>query len=438
MQKDEPAPHLLISQFHGSQSTQNLEALVHDTSPELAEVLKNPAVLRTYRLGSPPLVRFFTDHIRELLELAFKDDCKKLTICAFKILTMPGNTLIAPLLEIARFGEYALEILSLPPPQLNERLISRLASVTLTVLASEYEDSLSYCNFVFHLLRHCENIGVFGLFCTIASAQALDRVQKWLIEIGFADYVIRELSTAVTNGATVRETALLRLVAETAVNPRIFAAFNDRRVVAALNVDVDSDWMFENARWGAINAICSAENPSANDFGALAVKAHGVITKRTDSIHEYHATCVAFLVKFVGVRNDLFDEELVKAVLGLTLQFRECSLFQLEVRKFVRASFKVDVIRRRVVTHFVHVMIVEAQIREHGSIAWLSRAVLEDIWIASQSNRALHDEVRSVHGYREFVAQKLKPYIALRESDYGGEAQQVSFWDSLLSVRVLF
>ena len=149
MQGEEAAPHLLISRFHASQSTQNLESLVQETTPELAEVLKNPAVLRAYRLGSKNLVRFFSEHIRELLELAFCDDCKKITICAFKILTMSNGFLTEPLLETARFGEYALEILSLPPPRLSERLISRLCSVTLAILVSGYENSLSYCSFVF-------------------------------------------------------------------------------------------------------------------------------------------------------------------------------------------------------------------------------------------------------------------------------------------------
>ena len=435
MQGEEAAPHLLISRFHTSQSTQNLESLVRDTTPELADVLKNPAVLRAYRLGSKNLVQFFSEHIRELLELAFRDDCKKITICAFKILTMSNGFLTEPLLETARFGEFALEILSLPPPRLSERLISRLCSVTLAILVSGYENSLSYCSFVFHLLRHCENLGVFEFFCSIASDEDLDHVQKWLIEIGFADYVIRELSSSVTSGATEKETSLLRLVAQTAVNTRIIEAFQDKRVISALNVEVSGNWQFDNARWGAINAICTDANP--NDFGALAVKAHGILTTHTDKIHEYHATCLAFLVKFMSIRKDLFDEELVKAVLGLTLQFRECSLFQLQVRRFVRASLAINVIRQRVIKHFVHVMIVEAQIREHGSISWTSRAILEDIWRETQSNRTLHDEVRAIDGYREFIKHKLKPYIQLRETDYGGEAQP-SFWDSLLSVRVLF
>jgi len=167
------------------------------------------------------------------------------------------------------------------------------------------------------------------------------------------------------------------------------------------------------------------------------VSAHGLLTAGTRRIREFHASCLSFLVNFVDWRPDLFDDDLVKSVLGLMLQFSGCSLFHVEVIRFVRASLGVSVVRQRILRHFGHVMLVETQFREHGVIPIAAFAVHEDLWRASQRNADLRGELLAIDGYSEFIDGKLIPYVALRDEAYGGDVH-TSFLDVLLSGRLIF
>jgi len=220
--------------FRVSPSSESLEAIVRGAAPELVDVLHDPALPRAFRRGSPAIMQFLEDHIRELVERSFADDCRRSTICGIRIISLNNSPLVGPLLLVGRFREFAVELLSGP---VSERLVGRLCEVTRAVLCSAFEKSLEHCGYILGLVRHSENLGVLDLFWAIASSVELGRVQDWLSDVGYAAYVTRELSAFAAAGSFEKTTSLLRLICATSANWKIQSAFQSASTVEALSVD---------------------------------------------------------------------------------------------------------------------------------------------------------------------------------------------------------
>lgn len=396
----------------------------------LVAVVDNPIVMKTWRFGSQPLVRFLGDNIDALMKMAFTEKLGKTALSSFRILAAGDSRIVIPLLVDAKFGEFAMKVLRKNRKK-RDIIISRIAEVTMGILNSGVHDVLGFCAYISRLLRHCTIPSVFELFSQIAVLKHNEHVRRWLVDVGFGAFVFRGLSKARAKGDDDNAVALLKLIRVSAESESLLESIRAACVIDLMSSDMSANWEVENARWNAIRIVYGESGHA--EVSRLAVCAHGVLERPTSRLHEYHATCLAFLTEMMEARTDLFDECLVESVLGLMLQFPSCSFFHVEVRRFVKLATRVDVVRKRVIKKFGHVLVVEAEIREHGAIAMMACAIIDDWYKQARGNQKLQMELAEVNDFDRFVAECLVPRMRVLDREYGGVSTG-SLWKTITSV----
>jgi hypothetical protein len=392
--------------------------LLQKSATSLPYLLKVPEVLRLYRTESGVLIYYLIENIRELLEIAMQENRTKITMTAYRLLALGKLRLIPPLLESGRFGEFAARLLSSPDRMLSTSVIGRLCGITLTVMAAHDPSYFEHCRFAFQLLRFADNPAVVDLFSSLSAASAgSEKLHRWLVDSHYAEVLAHELAD-LGEANQLRILGLTRLVGEAAESPILRAAMASPLVIEVLTAPGDHSWLVENGRWQAACSLCSAD--TYRKFLNFAVRAHQTLQQADGRIHQFHASALCLLTKLIHMRGDLFDEDLVRCVLGIVLQFPGNSIFQAAVKDFVIASLGVEVIMTRVLRFFVPILLVEYEIHEHGVLPMFAFAILEEIASIAASNPAVEKVVAVVDGFQTFRETTLKAVASVRDAAYGG------------------
>jgi hypothetical protein len=396
----------------------DLDFLLQMASSSLPFILKVPELLRLYQAESELLMSFLKSHVRELLETAMEDSRARATLVAHRLLAIGKLRMIPPLLESGRFGEFAVRLLASPGPAPSASVVGRLCAITLTVMASGEPAYFEHCRFVFQLLRFADNCSVVDLFASMSvNVPATEKLHRWLVDARYPEVLAHELAD-LGEANELRILGLMRLVAAAVDSPILRAAIGSPPVIETLVAPGDHSWLVENGRWQAVCALCNAD--TYKRFLNFAVRARQTLRRAGDRVHDFHASALCFLTKLIRMRGDLFDEEFVRCVLGLVLQFPANSILQANVKNFVVASLGIDVIMRRVLRLFLPILLVECGIREHGVLPMFAFATLEEIAKVAASNPAVEKVVTIVDGFQTFRLTTLKRVISVRDAEYGG------------------
>ena len=241
------------------------------SSPEttVADILEQNITFRLFRTGDEYLISFFVSHVQELLNLTFFFDSRTqsdLSAKAFAILEHSQPALTVAMLKDQKLHKVACDVLSGTEP--NTLILSRLSSLTLGALCVDPNSVIKTCGYLFQLISYFFEPSVLALFETMSiNDPEFASLQKWLIKVGFADLIQREIDSFSPYTKTPSQLnylshealnlcGYLKIVSLCASSDKLSPYFTTQSLVSALNHDIGALPQFiEDARWEALSAV---------------------------------------------------------------------------------------------------------------------------------------------------------------------------------------
>lgn len=193
--------------------------LLNNPKSKIEDVLTDNITFRLFNTGDPRLVRYFCDHVKDLLRLAFKltDPTspkrniklgensntqeiseqalwryEQLSSRSFAILEHSDPTLTEAMLSNDQLRDIASSILWENNPE--SVLLSRLSSLTLVAFLYNPSIAQSSCGYVLQMLNYVSEPSILSLFEIVCSSEDRNVVlQQWLLSLSFTDILYSEI-----------------------------------------------------------------------------------------------------------------------------------------------------------------------------------------------------------------------------------------------------
>ncbi|OHS93797.1 hypothetical protein TRFO_02307 [Tritrichomonas foetus] len=405
-----------------STSSDRLEKLLSQDSSYFEEVLNEPIVFKALKNNSKEARHYFSHHLPRLLRIAFREDTHPTTITAFKLLKL-GN--IPNLVKSSFFSGFAVKILS--KDEIKPMIIGRLSDISLSILQSGNSDILRYCGFILLILKYADNANVYNLFSSIlANDEKLKSVQDWLFDIGFFTDVSEMLKEALLQNYSENYSNdheklinLLRIASDSLSNSRIRDRVLSGPIPLAFQNYRSFPTFISNFYWETLNQLFDKKAPKTLE--AFAKAAQDLLVTPTHQIHIYHANSVKFLTNFIKVRPDLINDELIKSVLGLMIQFETSSCFLNAAGNFFVELYRSSSLSSHIKEFLALVFLNEANQKKKTTFQMLALKIVEEL----AYNDLTRKSFRQISGASEFIKQKLEIYRYKKEHPYGYPKEEV-------------
>lgn len=411
-----------------SESMISLLKLMEQDGSYLEQVLTDPAIEIAYKNNSTELRKYLSKHLPRLLKIAFKENNDEITIKALKLLTLGSQFVIPNLVKTTYFSEFVKKHIS--KGNLSERTIGRICDVTISILKSGSKDAIKDCNYILQLLNnYCGNLNVYSMFSIILSDKdKIDYHREWLFEIGFDKQLANLLQEYLKKNYSMTYSSdqepiilLLRMVSDAARRTKMREKILEGAIFDVFKQTYDLPPLILNYYWEAINHLYDSKHSSL--FNNHIELAKNIITsKNINRVYKYHAEALNFLSKIIEFKTKFVNEIFIKSILSIMLIFNGSSDFLCESRNFFKKCLSIKDLQEIVITLVSPVMIYEADEKKHGLIPMFAIAIIADIAESKETEKLL----KKIHGASNFIKIKLKPYLQIRDKNYGGETQSQS------------
>lgn len=372
-------------------------------------------------------------HVHSMIRLVFSDEKSLVSSRAYTILSLGDNSLIEEMLRDYKFRDFALEILS--NPQNPPFIMGRLAGLSLSALLSMPETASESCGFIYHLLKHCENPSVFNFFETLCGDNPkATPSQKWLLDMGFVEYIIREIQTTnfnyVSNLSNTyldpvydKALCLYELIALCAKNPILSPSFKTSSIVDVIKRDFSrSPDFLKTARWAAINSITCKD--TAVQLLPLIQSAISTVTEQFEHLKSYRVDALNFLTQMIQLApmtaDILLHSSVLQSLSGLIIQFPNSTILHGAFVDFVSIGLQLEEFAIKMVGVYTPLFIDQACERYNRVLAPTLLYLIEKFMEASDKKSSIRRVLTEIPELKQFINHDLKEYKKIIDSDYGG------------------
>lgn len=193
----------------------SITELLNNPNSKIEDILIDNITFRFFNTGDPQLVRYFCNHVKDLLSFTFRlndpsnpkrknnSDNKKLSeeelwrydqmsSRSFAILEHSDPTLTEAMLSNDQLRDIASSILWENNPE--SVLLSRLSSLTLVAFLYNPTIAQSSCGYVLQMLNYVSEPSILSLFEIVCSAEDRNVIlQQWLMSLSFTDILYKEI-----------------------------------------------------------------------------------------------------------------------------------------------------------------------------------------------------------------------------------------------------
>ncbi|KAH0786607.1 hypothetical protein GPJ56_009509 [Histomonas meleagridis] len=413
--------------------TPELQEMVSDTSTDIHDVLSLGYISKSARIGFSSVIDYLVAHSHDILNYAFKDEKSVVSTNAYAILSLGNPQILKPILDDSSFQNTALEILS--KESVPQFTIGRLSSLTLTLLTNLPEQATESCGFIYHLLKYCENPGVFNFFETICSADPkYELTQKWLNEMGFSEYLLRELdkidfsyesqeANKYKDSIYIRCLCFYKLIGKCCDNPIMVESFQSEHVVDSLSQAFPNEPSFiRSARWDSISAITS-QKTAVFLLKKLFQTAVDILMEQFDRLLAYRVSALTFITKMLTIAPLSFElllqSSMPQLLIHIVVQFPYSTFLHSAFLKFVEVGLTHLQFAIKIVGCYTPVIIDIAEDRKNRILSPCCIKMLEMFLEKAKTNKEISQVLNETPGIAKFVRGTMKEYQKLVDTPYG-------------------
>ena len=413
--------------------TPELQEMISDTSTDIRDVLSLGYISKSARIGFSSVIDYLVAHSHEILNYAFKDEKSVISTNAYAILSIGNPQILKPILDDSSFQNTALKILT--KPSVPQFTIGQLSSLTLTLLTNLPEQATESCGFIYHLLKYCENPGVFNFFETICTSDPkFELTQNWLNGMGFSEYLLRELDKidfsyeskepcAYKDSIYIRCLCFYKLIAKCCENPIMVESFQSEHVADSLAHAFPNEPSFIcNARWNSISAITS-QKTAVFLLNKLFKTAIDLLMEQFDKLLAYRVHALTFITKMLKIAPLSFElllqSSMPQLLIHIVVQFPYSTFLHSAFLEFVKVGLTHQQFAIKIVGCYTPVIIDIAEDRKNRILSPCCIKMLEMFLDLAKTNKSIAQVLNETPGISKFVRGTMKEYRRLVDTPYG-------------------
>lgn len=419
---------------------------IKSPSSTFEDVVSDPIVIRLYRSQNSYVQKYFKSHSIELLKYTLSSGNTAAENNSFMI-TMSGDPdILTPILKSDNFLNMALDIVN--NNKIEPFVLGRLSTVMLTALLVVPELAMDSFGFIYHLLPHCGNPSVLNFFVTIVSNEPqLSPTQKWLIDMGFVDYLLRELNSIDYSHISEEKNpyfdvifekvfSLYQILSKCALNPLMFNELLREDLIDSLSMNFKKPPIYvENARWKTILQLTTQQTSSM--MFPIIPRAINVLENDVKKLPAYMVTAIEMInqmmifspesVDFVIKSNTLLN------LMNLVNHFMNSTILLNAFKRFVEVTLRFPGdFAPKMVSLLLPFIMNYATTRENRVLAPFCISILELFVEAEKKNQSVAQALNEEAGCREFLKGKYKKYKKIVNSEYGNETKLAGMFRSFI------
>ena len=310
-------------------------------------------------------------------------------------------------------------------------LLSRLSSLTLTVVLLFPNEIENTCGYLLQLLTYTDNFSVFSLFESLCSENPnLYKIQKWLVELGFFKLIQKEIENISNKNILSNDNRFEELlvsyynIIKISSNSLIFREHIISDIFFGLiNRDIGEYSQYvENYRWEALSSIVSPNNIEI---------LRGLFPIALNLLHDHdkaptRSGCAAILILTHMIHLDPFiitffhQVKVTQTIGNLILRFPNHSILHNYCRKYFYISLQNPITMKQTFNDCVPI-IVAGIYSKNRNLEAISMGLLNDISNLEKNNENLYHFMNEVNGFIDIVKGPFSHYRSILSQNYGGE-----------------
>jgi hypothetical protein len=370
---------------------------------------------------SQKILDLVVKQIDDVLSLVFESAPSPAGTDASRILQHGDASVMESFISANRLQALAWKIITIgaPPPF----HLARLLGLTSALLSHNSELIATHCGFVFQLLYKLEELPVFDFFNTILGRpRTFASAQRWFMAMDFRGILIQRMGELGRTDPWLG--ACYRLLHPRWQSDAMAEYFGVAVTVVAL---CQASEGFEDERWETLLALYREQTRDA--MRGIWSQAIALLNGTIHFVRPCHVAALKLmawmLVHDEGIRERLPVAELGEVVTRLFVTYRDHSFLMNAIDCFARAVLHIPGQPAECFARlFVPVALSEAIERRSPTAAAVAYKVLTTVGSVAGKNPPFKKIVCAMPGVRRFLLRTLPPYVALRNADYGGEAQE--------------
>ena len=417
------------------QGLNDVPSLLSDPTVTFNEIVSNPIITRLIRLDRIPVCDYFIHHSHDLLINALSDTKSIAEVNSYQIIIKGNPDILTNIMTDDEFLNRALDIVNdnnvardLP------FLLGRLSTIALVALAVVPQVASQSCGFIYHLLQYCDNPSVFDFFeSIITDDEKYNYTHKWLYDLGFVDYLFRELGK-IDFGFIVKDenpyfvpmfekaSCLYQLISKCAKNHILFPSLIRKDLIDALSMTFRYPPTFvENARWDAITSLVTRK--TAKLMNPIVPSAILIITKPYEKLPAYLISALEIVTRIMIYDQSIFDfvveSKILQNLLNLVIQFSNSTILLDSFRNFVAIGLTNHDYSVQLVVLLLPFIIDFASTRENRVLTPYCFNILQLFIEAAKSNRSVKRILNEEKSVKTFIKTQFTEYKKIIENDYG-------------------
>lgn len=415
----------------------NVILKINNPSYSFEDVVSDPIIVRLYRTQNSYIQKYFKSHSMELLKYSLSSENTAVENNSFTIITCGDPDIYKSILKSDQFLNLALDIVN--NSSIEPFVLGRLSTFMHIALIIAPDLAMESFGFIYHLLPHCGNPSVLNFFITIVSNEPqLSPTQKWLIEMGFVDYLLRELNsidyayTSTEPNAFFDVTyekvfSLYQIISKCASNPLIANEFLREDLIEILSMNFKNPPIYvENARWKAILQLTTQK--TADMMYPIVPQAIKVLEDDVKKLPAYMVTAIEMINQMMVFlpksAEFVFKSNMLLNLMNLINHFMNSTILLDAFRQFVDVTLKFPgSFAPKLVALLLPFIMNYATTRENRVLAPFCISILELFVETGKKNPDVAQAINEEAGCREFLNGKYKKYKKVTNSEYGNETK---------------
>lgn len=416
---------------------ENALSKINNPSCSFEDVVSDPIIARLYRQPNSSVQKYFKSHSFELLKYSLSHANTAIENNSFNIIIYGDPDILMPMLKNDEFLNLALDIVN--KNDVEPYVLGRLSTIMLTALLVVPELAMETFGFIYHLLPHCGNPSVLYFFITIVSNEPqFSPTQKWLLEMGFFDYLLRELNSidysynSTESNVYFDETyekvfSLYQILSKCASNPIMVPDLLREDLIEILSMDFkDPPVYVENARWNTILQLTTRE--TSEMMYPIVPRAIKAIETDVKKLPAYIVTALEMvnLMMDYSPRSSkfVFKSNMLLNLLNLVNRFMNSTILLKAFRNFVEVCLRFnDDFVPKMVSLLLPFVMDFATTRQNRVLAPFCFSILELFVESEKRNPKVTQALNEEAGCREFLKGKYKIYMKNLHKEYGNETK---------------
>lgn len=410
---------------------ESLRDLLASGTTTTEEILRQDITFRLFRTANPQLINFFCIHIDQLLKLAFDPAAEmELSSKAFAILEHSQPTVIAAVLSGQKLHRTACGILDNNDAKEKTVLLNRLASLTLSAMYIDQTRVIESCGFILQLIDCLDEPGILSLFESMCTPfEGLDKVQKWLVQIGFPQALLKYIDDFPCQREADRMSeranqlcGLFSIICVCGSSPILGPHVCTDAFVTVLNRTIGEYPDFvEHQRWETFSALYCPKT-MVNMRGLLA-NVLEILMDPERARTRSGAAAIDLLTVVIQIDKELvpfiIEMNIASTIFRLIIENPNHTQLHMSAIEFMKAVFKNDGLRTPILDEVLGVLIVAFR-EKNQALRFTLYKLVKALVKAAKVDQKLNARLRKVPAFSDVLRGPLMDYRHLLKNPFGG------------------